>query len=231
MSKSISENPAFLEIWVRVWWVANQINCNVGFVCISLHTVKVKAEQFRSKAAWSKLLLHLCLYFLGLKCASAIMSLYQCKTKNLKRNCFVPCCHVGLTDCNSSGGAGGADRDSGKVSTNTNHLNVVLKSTHIYLDRKKHKHPRGRCCLGSSTWMVEITHTYSLHLHLIYFYSIIVRSLTQTAVKRDMSSLTNRPEFTCCRLRERVTSEWIGCEMRWPSVSPPLSTTLPQWYR
>lgn len=51
MGKSISENPAFLEIWVRVWWVANQINCNVGFVCISLHTANVKAEQFRSKAA------------------------------------------------------------------------------------------------------------------------------------------------------------------------------------
>lgn len=100
MGKSISENPAFLEIWVRVWWVANQIICNVGFVCISLHTVNVKAEQFRSKAAGSKLLLHLYFSFLELKCliASAIMSLhmYKCKSKNLKQNCFVPCCCAGF---------------------------------------------------------------------------------------------------------------------------------------
>lgn len=49
MSKSISENPVYSEIWVRVGWVANLINCNVGFACISLPTVKVKPEQFRSK--------------------------------------------------------------------------------------------------------------------------------------------------------------------------------------
>lgn len=49
MSKSISENPVFSEIWVRVGWLANLINCNVGFACISLPIVKVKAQQFRSK--------------------------------------------------------------------------------------------------------------------------------------------------------------------------------------
>lgn len=49
MSKSISENPVFSEIWVRVGRVANLINCNVGFACISLPIVKVKAQQFRSK--------------------------------------------------------------------------------------------------------------------------------------------------------------------------------------
>lgn len=57
MSKSISENPVFSEIWVRVGRVANLINCNVGFACISLPIVKVKAQQFRSKMLWSKLLL------------------------------------------------------------------------------------------------------------------------------------------------------------------------------
>lgn len=57
MSKSISENPVFSEIWVRVGWEANLINCNVGFACISLPTGKVKAEQFRSKTPSSKLLL------------------------------------------------------------------------------------------------------------------------------------------------------------------------------
>lgn len=127
MGKSISENPAFLEIWVRVWWVANQINCNVGFVCISLHTANVKAEQFRSKAVWSMLLLHLYFSFLELKRlrASAIMSLhmYRCKSKNLSQNCFVSCCHAGITRLQKQQGA---DHDSGKVSTNTNHLNVVL---------------------------------------------------------------------------------------------------------
>lgn len=40
MSKSFSKNPIFSEIGVRVWWVANLINCNVGFVCISLPTEK-----------------------------------------------------------------------------------------------------------------------------------------------------------------------------------------------
>lgn len=42
MSKSFSENPVFSEIGVRVGWVANLINCNVGFACISLPTEKSK---------------------------------------------------------------------------------------------------------------------------------------------------------------------------------------------
>lgn len=65
MSKSISENPVFSEIWVRVGWVANLINCNVGFACISLPTVKVKAERFRSKTPSSKLLLFSLVLFYG----------------------------------------------------------------------------------------------------------------------------------------------------------------------
>lgn len=42
MRKSFSENPVFSEIGVRVGWVANLINCNVGFACISLPTEKSK---------------------------------------------------------------------------------------------------------------------------------------------------------------------------------------------
>lgn len=40
MSKSFCANPVFSEIEVRVGCVANPINCNAGFVCISLHRVK-----------------------------------------------------------------------------------------------------------------------------------------------------------------------------------------------
>lgn len=142
---------------------------------------KSKAEQFRSKAAWSKLLLHL--YFSILEPTKMFngicyneLAYISMQIQESKTELFVPCCHVGFNRLSEQQGA---DHDSGKVSTNTNHLNAVLKHTLIYPDRHNHKHPAGRCCFSSSTWMTEITHTYSLHLHLIYFYSIIIHNTMQ----------------------------------------------------
>lgn len=59
-SKSFSENPVFSEIGVRMGCVANLINCNVGFVCISLPAVKVKHSNLGQRCGQAS-----CYFFLS----------------------------------------------------------------------------------------------------------------------------------------------------------------------
>lgn len=67
------------------------------------------------------------------------LHMYRCKSKNLNQNCFVPCCHAGITRLQKQQGA---DHDSGKVSTNTNHLNAVLSGQGERQTRQRQMLPR-----------------------------------------------------------------------------------------